>query len=226
MGVILFVEDDHNLGQLLKESLERNGHRVEWRSDGAGGLDAFKTGQYDLCILDAMLPLKDGFMLAEEIKAMDPRVPVIFLTARFMDKDKIRGFEIGCDDYITKPFNVTELHMRIRAVLKRSALSADNPPAKVTIGLFEFDPIQMTLKKGADVKKLSSKEVDLLHILFQNRNQFVARSVILEKVWGNDSPFSAKSMNVYLTKLRKLLKDDPGIEILNSYGVGFKLVLH
>lgn len=226
MTRILFVEDDFNLGQLLTESLTRSGFQVTWCESGIEGLRTFKTEPFHLCLLDVMLPSKDGFTLAAEIKELNPKMPLIFLTARSMDIDKIKGFETGCDDYITKPFNVTELQMRIRAVLKRIEGYSDPQSVSSKIGAYTFNHNNMTLMRHGEELRLSSKEAGLLDILIRNKGQFVARETILEKVWGNTSHFSANSMDVYLSKLRKMLKSDPSIEILNAYGVGFKLIVN
>jgi DNA-binding response OmpR family regulator len=153
-------------------------------------------------------------------------VPIIFLTARSRDEDKIKGFENGGDDYITKPFSTQELYLRINAILKRMQPKITSPVKSADIGKFKFDYTKMTLQLGAEVRKLSSKEADLIQILASNKNELVQRNVILEKVWGNDDYFAAKSMDVYISKIRKLLKDDPDIEVLNAYGIGFKLIIN
>jgi DNA-binding response OmpR family regulator len=226
MTRILFVEDDTNLGALLKENLGNRGFDITWCRDGNEGIRAFSKSQFDLCILDVMMPVKDGFTLSKEIRTVNEDIPIIFLTARSMHEDKIHGLEIGGDDYITKPFSTQELFLRINAILKRTQ-SKNSPQEKVKkVGKYLFDHNKMTLQFGSDVKRLSSKEADLLHILIQNKEELVPRPVILNKIWGNDDYFSAKSMDVYISKIRKLLKDDPGIEILNAYGSGFKLIVN
>ncbi len=162
--------------------------------------------------------------MSKEIRAIDSEVPIIFLTARGREEDKIKGFECGGDDYVTKPFSTQELYMRINAILKR--VQPKGPVVKAcSIGKYTFDYTKMTLQLGNSSRKLSSKEADLLQMLISNKNELVQRSVILEKVWGNDDYFAAKSMDVYISKIRKMLKDDPGIEILNAYGIGFKLII-
>lgn len=226
MNRILFVEDDANLGVLLKENLENRGFETVWMRNGKEGMEAFKKQQFSLCILDVMLPVKDGFTLSKEIRAVDNDVPIIFLTARSMHEDKIHGFENGADDYITKPFSTQELYLRIHAVLRRSQ-SKNNTQVKPTVlGRYCFDYIKMTLTCDDNAKRLSSKEADLINILVLNRNELVPRSVILNKIWGNDDYFSAKSMDVYISKIRRLLKEDPSIEILNAYGSGYKLIVN
>ncbi|MBS1774286.1 MAG: response regulator transcription factor [Bacteroidetes bacterium] len=223
---ILFVEDDPNLGMLLKENLDNKGFETIWCKDGNEGITAFKNSAFGLCILDVMMPVKDGFILSKEIRAIDNEVPIIFLTARGRDEDKIKGFEHGADDYVTKPFSTQELYMRINAVLKRAAPKSANMPKCVDIGKYRFDYNKMTLQLGNDIKRLSSKEAELIQIFVSNKNELVQRTLILERVWGNDDYFAAKSMDVYMSKIRKLFKDDPGIEILNAYGIGFKLIIN
>lgn len=226
MNKILFVEDDQNLGMLLKENMDNKGFDTVWCKDGEEGLAQFKKGEYSICILDVMLPVKDGFQLSKQIKLIDPDVPLIFLTSRSMQNDRIKGFEYGCDDYVTKPFSTQELYMRINAILRRSQ-QVDHSLTQniIAIGNYTFDHNQMTLTIGDKVQKLSSKECELIYILAANMNVLVKRNVILEKVWGNDDYFSAKSMDVYVSKVRKLLKGDPSVEILNAYGIGFKLII-
>lgn len=226
MTRLLLVEDDANLGMLLKENLNNKGFDITWCKNGEECGKTFKKDPFDLCIIDVMLPLKDGFTLAKEIKLVNPTVPIIFLTARSMQDDKIKGFEIGCDDYITKPFSTQELYMRIGAILKRTQCNGMSQPRVLPLGRFIFDYTKMTLQMGEESEKLSSKETELLYILSLNKNELVQRNVILEKIWGNDDYFSAKSMDVYISKIRKLLRRDPGIEILNAYGVGFKLTIN
>ncbi|OJW85328.1 MAG: two-component system response regulator [Bacteroidetes bacterium 46-16] len=226
MTRILFVEDDANLGVLLKENLDNKGFETVWLRNGKDGIDAFKQQQFNLCILDVMLPVKDGFTLSKEIRAVDNDVPIIFLTARSMHEDKIHGFENGADDYITKPFSTQELYLRIHAILRRTQNKTVPVIKSVQIGEYLFDYIKMTLTIDDVTKRLSSKEADLIHILVQNRNELVPRSVILNKIWGNDDYFSAKSMDVYISKIRRLLKEDEDIGILNAYGSGYKLIVN
>ena len=226
MTRILFVEDDANLGVLLKENLENKGFETVWMRDGREGIEAFKKQQFNLCILDVMLPVKDGFTLSKEIRAVDNEVPIIFLTARSLHEDKVHGFETGADDYITKPFSTQELYLRINAILRRTQARGSTQAKPVSVGDYCFDYTKMTLCINDIVKRLSSKEADLIHILVQNRNELVPRSVILNKIWGNDDYFSAKSMDVYISKIRRLFRDDESIEILNAYGSGYKLIVN
>jgi DNA-binding response OmpR family regulator len=224
MKRILFAEDDTNLGLLLKENLDNNGFQTTWCKNADECISAFKLHEFDLCILDVMLPLMDGFTLSKEIRMIDNDMPVIFLTARSMHEDRIHGLEIGADDYITKPFSTRELHLRINAILRRTRNKMIVEDSAQKLGKYLFDYKKMTLKLGDEVRRLSAKEAELLRILIQNKEELVPRSVILNKVWGNDDYFSAKSMDVYISKIRKMLKDDPNIEVLNAYGTGFKLI--
>lgn len=231
MNRILFVEDDANLGMLLKENMEHKGFETIWCRNGEEGIRNFRPGQFNICILDVMLPLKDGFELSKEIRKLDPDVPFIFLTAKSIHDDRIKGFEHGCDDYITKPFNTQELYMRINAILRRSQQHASgaNGNSKTgvyNIGRYLFDYTTMSLEIDGNIEKLSAKECELIYMLASHMNTLVNREVILRKVWGNDDYFSAKSMDVYVSKIRKRLKDDPSIEILNAYGIGFKMIVN
>ncbi len=223
---ILFVEDDQNLGWLLKENLDNRGFNTVWCKDGDEGMRMFQKQKFNLCILDVMMPVKDGFSLSKEIRSVNAEIPIIFLTARGRDEDKIKGFENGGDDYVTKPFSTQELYMRINAILKRTQPKQATNTKMMNVGKYTFDHNKMTLQIGDDVKKLSSKEAELLNILASNKNELVQRSTILERVWGNDDYFAAKSMDVYISKIRKLLREDPEIEILNAYGIGFKLIIN
>lgn len=223
---VLFVEDDPNLGLLLKENLVNKGYDVVWCKDGSSGAEMFASQKFSLCIFDVMLPNTDGFELAKQVRNMDEHVPIIFLTARSMHEDKMKGFEIGCDDYITKPFSTQELCMRMNAILKRVQSKPVTKAKVLSLGKFTFDYSKMLLQLADESTKLSSKESELLYILGINKNELVPRNTILEKVWGNDDYFSAKSMDVYISKIRKMLKGDADIEILNAYGIGFKLIIN
>lgn len=225
---ILLVEDDINLGYLLKNSFEQKGFMVHIGLDGKQGLRMFRQEHFHLCILDIMLPYKDGFMLAEDIKKIDDSVPVIFLTSRSLEMDKVRGFQIGCDDYITKPFSVMELLLRVNAILKRSVLSEfKNTSTTFQIGKYQFEYSNRILVfPGQKGHSLSLKEAELLRLFSERVNELVHRQYMMNKIWGNDDYFVSKSMDVFITRLRKLLKQDPSIEIQNVYGTGFKLVVH
>jgi two-component system OmpR family response regulator len=226
---ILLVEDDKNLGSLLQEYLIAKGFETTLKEDGDKGLKEFLNHSFDLCVLDVMMPIKDGFTLAKEIRNTNKQVPIIFLTAKSLKTDKIEGFESGADDYITKPFAMEELLLRIQAVLRRThtAESLISQPEVKTFQLgtlvFEYD--KRTLIGGGEEHKLTSKESDLLKLLCDNSNAVVERSVALNKIWRDDSYFNARSMDVYITKLRKYLKADPNIEIVNMHGRGFKLLV-
>ena len=223
---ILFVEDDPNLGFITQESLELQGHTVSLARDGEKAYDLFLKESFDLCLIDVMLPVKDGFSLAKEIRQINRQIPIIFLTAKAMKEDKIEGFRIGCDDYITKPFSTEELGLRIQAVLRRSSPKANSGQEDVFgIGGFTFDPVHQLLKQGNTEQKLTNKESELLRLLCLHENAVLERDVALKLIWGNDSFFNARSMDVYITKLRKYLSVDPRIEIVNIHGRGFKLTV-
>jgi DNA-binding response OmpR family regulator len=222
---ILLVEDDENLGHLLKEYLQAKGYDAHLYTDGDQGFRAFKEHLYDLCILDIMMPVKDGFSLAREIRAINSDIPIIFLTAKSMKDDVLQGFKIGADDYITKPFNMEELLLRVEAVMRRSAKNEKPVQEKeYQLGKYRFDPRQQLLKSGQTEKKLTTKESDLLLLLCQKQNQVLTRDQALQGVWGDVTYFNARSMDVYITKLRKYLKDEPSIEIVNVHGKGFKML--
>lgn len=223
---LLVVEDDPNLGRMLTDYLRARGYEADLRTDGQQGAQAYGKGKYDLILLDVMMPQKDGFTLAREIRAKDAGVPIIFLTAKSMKQDTIQGFQSGADDYLTKPFGMEELLLRIAAVLRRTkgAESAAEEPVLFSFGSTEFDPRKQMLRTPAGMRRLTTKENELLRLLCLHRNQVLERSVALNKVWGNDSYFNGRSMDVYIAKLRKYLKEDPATEIINIHGQGFRLV--
>ncbi len=223
----LLAEDDKNLGNVLKAYLEAKGFTTDLCTDGKAALERFKRGEYDFCILDIMMPIMDGFTLAKEIRKLDKKVPFLFLTAKAMQEDKVQGFEVGADDYLTKPFSMEELLLRIKAILRRSqAENEKGSEASIfSFGSYVFDYNRQLLTKGNSNQKLTSKEADLLKLLCQNMNNVLDRSVALNKIWFDDSYFNARSMDVYITKLRKYLKGDPSVELINVHGVGFKLVV-
>lgn len=222
---ILIVEDDTNLGIVLSDFLDMSGFEVFLATNGNSGLEFFKNGNFDVCILDVMLPYKDGFTLAEEIRAKDPEVPIIFLSAKTMEKDRIRGLRIGADDYITKPFSTEELNLRINAILRRSKYSIikNELPLLIPIGKFTFDYSNHLLKLENEEKRLTKKEADVLRLLSINMNKIVLREVVLKNIWGDDDYFMGRSMDVYIAKLRKFLLDDPNVTIVNIPRTGFKL---
>ncbi len=223
---ILLVEDDLNLGQILKEYLDIKGFDTKLCRDGEEGFKAFENDSFDLCIFDIMLPKKDGFSLAREIKVADKITPIIFLTAKSMKQDTIEGFKLGADDYITKPFSMEELLLRIKAILRRSGSNTQSKPElqvfKIGGFTFDYDLHQLTFNNVTT--KLTSKEAELLKLFCLNINQTLDRSTALKIIWRDDSYFNARSMDVYITKLRKYLKEDPTLEILTVRGTGFKLV--
>lgn len=217
-------EDDENLGMLLREYLQAKGFSVDLFPDGEAGSKAFPKEKYDLCVLDVMMPKKDGFTLAQEIRAINAEIPIIFLTAKTMKEDILEGFKIGADDYLTKPFSMKELLLRIEAILRRVSGKKAPKEGPYVIGKFTFDTQKQTLTNGEQVVKLTTKESDLLSLLCENINQVLERNYALKKIWGVVDYFNARSMDVYITKLRKLLKDDPSIEIMNIHGKGYKLI--
>lgn len=223
---ILLVEDDNNLGQLLQEYLQIKGYPTTLRRDGEAGFDTYQTHTFDLCILDVMLPKMDGFSLAEKIRNQDKRVPIIFLTAKSMKEDAIKGFKAGADDYIHKPFSMEELLLRIEAIMRRVGQREDEPVEQdyFEVGSFSFDYGTQKLNHNGESKKLTSKEADLLKMLCEHKNQTLDRSKALKKIWLDDNYFNARSMDVYITKLRKYLKSDENIQIVNVHGQGFKLI--
>ena len=222
---VLVVEDDRNLGAILSEYLNAKGYETTLATDGEKGLQAYNTQGFDFCILDIMMPKKDGFTLAREIRKADKRLPIIFLTAKSMKEDKIEGFKTGADDYITKPFSMEELLARMSAILRRvnSAPEQKIDNSIFTIGKFSFEPEKQLLMLNDQQQKLTSKENELLKLLVMNKNEVLDRTTALKMIWNDDSYFNSRSMDVYVTKLRKFLKDDPNVEIINVHGHGFKL---
>ncbi|MES2764231.1 MAG: response regulator transcription factor [Bacteroidota bacterium] len=224
---ILLVEDDTNLGAVLQEYLVLKGYETTLCRDGDAGLQAYQQKQHDLCIFDVMMPKKDGFSLAREIRKTDQKTPILFLTAKSMKEDKIEGFKAGADDYVTKPFSIEELLLRVEAILRRCENGNGNASQTeiehFQIGKYSFDAGQRKLAINDEVKVLTSKEAELLKVLSENKNAVVKRSDALMKVWGNDSYFNGRSMDVFITKLRKYVKDDPNVEIINVHGMGYRL---
>lgn len=221
---ILLVEDDPNLGFVIKDNLTIRGYDVTLCRDGAEGENTFHQHTFNLLILDVMLPKKDGFSLARSIREKDKEVPILFLTAKSMMDDKLTGFQTGGDDYITKPFSLEELVYRIEVFLRRSAGAEPVADEKIfQVGEFTFDPFNLTLRNRTSEKTLTQKEAEVLKLLFQNRDRVLKREEILKKVWGDDDYFMGRSMDVFISKLRKYLKEDPAIQIVNYHGVGFRL---
>lgn len=222
---VLLAEDDKNLGTILKAYLEAKNFPTTWCVDGHEALERFKREDFNFCILDVMMPVMDGFALAAEIRKLDKKVPMLFLSAKAMQEDKLKGFELGADDYLTKPFSMEELLLRIKAILRRSAEDTVKP-AVFIIGSYSFDHNRQLLMREGVESKLTSKESELLRLLCENMNRVLDRTVALNKIWYDDSYFNARSMDVYITKLRKYFKDDPSIELMNVHGVGFKLLVN
>ncbi len=220
---ILLVEDDQNFGDVLCSYLEMNNFDITLATDGEAGSEAFGKGKFDLCILDVMMPKKDGFTLGKEIREQNKDMPIIFLTAKTLKDDKIQGFQIGADDYITKPFDSEELLYRIQAVLKRSKQDTQVEPEEFVIGEYHFNFPLRILNHNGDKSKLSPKEAALLKMFCMRINNILPRSEALTKIWGEDNYFTARSMDVFVTKLRKYLKGDENIEIVNIHGNGFQL---
>ena len=221
---MLLAEDDHNLGTILKAYLEAKGYPTKLFVNGKDAYDAYTKEKFDFCILDVMMPVKDGFTLAKEIRKANKEIPILFLTAKSMQEDRIEGLQIGADDYLTKPFSMDELVLRIKAILRRTN-SPDAPEQTIfKLGSYIFDYKHQTLINGKNIQKLTSKESELLKLLSENLNSVLDRTIALKRIWNDDSYFNARSMDVYIAKLRKFLKDDQNIELLNVHGVGFKLL--
>ncbi|MGL5787338.1 MAG: response regulator transcription factor [Bacteroidales bacterium] len=221
---VLLCEDDENLGMLLREYLQAKGYIVDLQPDGEAGLRAFQKNKYDLCIFDVMMPKKDGFTLAQEIRSTNSEIPIIFLTAKALKEDVLEGFKIGADDYITKPFSMEELIFRIEAIIRRVKGKKMKEVQFYKIGKFTFDTQKQLLIIGEKQTKLTTKESELLCLLCVHMNEILERNYALKTIWIDDNYFNARSMDVYITKLRKLLKDDSDIEIINVHGKGYKLI--
>ena len=221
---ILLCEDDENLGMLLREYLQAKGFVAELCADGEAGFKAFLKTKFDICVLDVMMPKKDGFTLAQEIRAASPDVPIIFLTAKTLKEDILEGFKLGADDYITKPFSMEELVFRIEAILRRTKGKKSRESTVYRLGQFTFDTQKQLLQIGEKQTKLTTKENELLALLCSHSNEILQRDFALKTIWIDDNYFNARSMDVYITKLRKHLKDDPQIEIINIHGKGYKLI--
>ena len=221
---VLLVEDDSNLGSITSDYLRAKGFNCTWEINGELGYREFVKNQYDIVILDVMMPIKDGFSTAKDIRGIDKKVPIIFLTAKSMKEDTLKGFEIGADDYITKPFNMEELTARISAILKRVSSDTESHFDDIKIGKFTFNPKIQILSKDDFSVSLTTKESDLLILLYKNKNDILERDHALKAIWGDDNYFNGRSMDVYIAKLRKYLKHDEQIQIINVHGRGFKLL--
>ena len=224
---ILFVEDDPNLSMILKDYLEIIGYTVEHAPDGEKGVQLFNENNYELVILDIMMPKKDGFTAAKEIRETNSMIPIIFLTAKNLKEDRIKGFQVGCDDFITKPFSTEELSLRIKAILKRCSINNEPSSASansiISIGKFTFDNANMILAIDGNERVLTRKESGLLKLLCENKNNLLPREVAMKSIWGENDYFIGRSMDVFIAKLRKYLKPDTNVRISNVHGIGFKL---
>ena len=221
---VLLVEDDSNLGSITSDYLKAKGFNCTWEINGELGYREFVKNHYDIVILDVMMPIKDGFSTAKDIRGIDKKVPIIFLTAKSMKEDTLKGFEIGADDYITKPFNMEELTARISAILKRVSSDTESHFDDIKIGKLTFNPKMQILSKDDFSVSLTTKESDLLILLYKNKNDILERDHALKAIWGDDNYFNGRSMDVYIAKLRKYLKHDEQIQIINVHGRGFKLL--
>ena len=222
---ILLCEDDENLGMLLREYLQAKGYNVTLAPDGEAGFQHFSSEKFDLCILDVMMPKKDGFTLAQDIRKVNAVIPIVFLTAKSLKEDVLEGFRIGADDYINKPFSMEEMLLRIEAIMRRISGKKNKNGSEFQIGSMIFDAQKQTLTSDESVAKLTTKECELLSLLVKNANSILERNYALKTIWVEDNYFNARSMDVYITKLRKLLKNDPNVEIINIHGKGYKLII-
>ena len=222
---ILLAEDDNNLGLLLRNYLNAKNYETELFTNGTHALEAYLKRPFDFCMLDIMMPEMDGIALAKEIRSKNAEIPIIFLTAKNQKEDVLEGFKSGADDYITKPFSIEELLYRIEAILRRSTASAPiKKEGSYTIGVYSFDPLKQLLVFDEQVRKLTTKESELLELLCRYRNEILERNFALKTIWIDDNYFNARSMDVYITRLRKYFRKDPTIKILNIHGRGYKLI--
>jgi DNA-binding response OmpR family regulator len=222
---ILYVEDEPFLGRIVKESLESRDYEVMMITDGKLAQNAFEKTRPDICVLDIMLPTKDGYSIAKDIRKISPGTPIIFVTAKNQTEDVLKGFEVGGNDYLRKPFSMEELIVRVNNLLQLSLKTTRALPENISMGKYEFNPTRYELKIAGTIKKLSHREASLLHILAENKNSTVQRKDILMKLWGDDSFFNSRNLDVYITKLRDYLKEDPSIEIITIKGVGYHFVV-
>ncbi|WP_204356496.1 response regulator transcription factor [Arcticibacterium luteifluviistationis] len=225
MAKILYVEDDKNLSYVIKDNLEEEGFEISHFADGKEALKNFQKEKFDLCLLDVMLPELDGFSLAEKIREQNEQIPIIFLTAKVLQEDKIEGLKIGGDDYITKPFSIEELTLRIKVFLKRSTVSdIEDEQNEYRIGKYNFSFSQLILDSEEGIKKLTHREAEVLKYLCDKRDSVIKREDILTKIWGRDDYFLGRSLDVFITRLRKMLATDDSLKIENVHGVGFRFV--
>lgn len=223
---VFLVEDDHNFGAVLKSYLEINDYHVHWIDDGKYALSEFRTEEFDICILDVMLPNVDGFQVAKEIKLINNSIPIIFLTAKTLKQDILQGYQLGADDYITKPFDSEVLLCKIQAILKRNVIQRGQKENtdELKIGKYLFNYSHRKILLHGMEQKLSPREAELLLMLYHKSGNVLPREIALKKIWGEDNYFTTRSMDVFITKLRKYFRDDPSIEILNIHGSGFRLI--
>ena len=223
---LLYVEDDESLGFVTRDNLELQGYQVTHFADGQSAMEAIGANHgFDLCILDVMLPGVDGFDIARQIRKYDAQVPILFLTAKSLKEDKIKGLKLGADDYITKPFSIEELILKIEIFLRRRAITGPNTTSHYKIGTYLFDYNNLELKNNGEAKNLTQREADLLKLFVEQPNQVIKRSFILEKLWGEDDYFLGRSLDVFISRLRKYLKKDESLKIENIHGVGFRFRL-
>ncbi len=220
---LLYVEDDESLSFVTRDNLELQGYQITHCDNGQTALEVIKEKEFDLCILDVMLPEIDGFTIAEEIRKNNNEVPIIFLTAKSLKEDKIHGLKLGGDDYITKPFSIEELILKIEVFLKRSKINVPQEKASYDVGMFQLDYPNLALNQNGTTKSLTQKEADLLKYLIENKNAVIKRSAILKSIWGEDDYFLGRSLDVFISRLRKYLKADDSVKIENIHGVGFRL---
>lgn len=221
---ILLCEDDENLGMLLREYLQAKGYDTTLCTDGEEGYREFMHSKFNLCVFDVMMPKKDGFTLAKEVRMSNTEVPIVFLTAKTLKEDIFEGFKLGADDYLTKPFSMEELTFRIEAILRRVQGKKNREKTIYKIGTYTFDTQKQTLTRNGESRKLTTKESELLGLLAAHTNEILQRDYALKKIWIDDNYFNARSMDVYITKLRKHLKEDADVEIINIHGKGYKLI--
>jgi two-component system, OmpR family, response regulator VicR len=221
---LLYVEDDASLSFVTRDNLEMNGYTITCCMDGKEAMEVIQNQRFDLCILDVMLPEVDGFTLAKEIRKYDGEVPILFLSAKSLKEDRLEGLRIGGDDYLTKPFSIEELLLKVEIFLRRRHMVSPQMPKLIRIGLYLFDYSNLTLEKDSEIRRLTQREADLLRYLMSNRGQVIRRSVILEQIWGEDDYFLGRSLDVFISRLRKYLQKDENIRIENVHGIGFQFV--
>lgn len=226
MANILLAEDDENLGFMVQDNLEAIGHSVKWCQDGLKALEAFENSEFEICLLDVMMPKMDGFELAIQIREKNDLVPIIFLTAKSQEEDRLSGFEIGGDDYVTKPFSIKELSYRIDVFLRRNSITHGVISGKeISFGKSSFDQKNLVYSFQDQQQSLTQMEANLLRLLIDHKNELIKRETILEKIWGENDYFKGRSLDVFVTRLRKYLKKDTALEIRNHHGVGFTLLI-